>query len=833
VKLVTYDEVPPTGRALRLASGRFAEAWSKTQFRSIGGNAMESLLPLVRGYLDSAGFKILVQQPECLVADKLVFGQERDTWIVWTVPPDQEVSRYEATLRAGISALHPNYPDARAFVLASSRRGLSREFQQELSDQRIRLLVPVQFFDAAFKVEEAPRAASAIADIRSLEILEKRVAQPYTAQAPSGESVSGPDLLDTLFDELAKIERPTVRIVVGRAGIGKSFLSRALFARMYDDFLQAKAGLVAKPRPVPLLPEHIKGIYAIRTELLIENFLRTDVASPVGRETFEWLLVNGFTTWLLDGLDELYAGDPSFFEYLADLVTRKDSKAQIAIWCRDSLVTTSDTFTEFQDLCAGSTMLKIYRLSEWERSSKRQFAWLGLEGRRLSKLQDPDTNRVATFLREIEGSPTLRSLSGLPFYCELLLQQFSEGQLQTFGDDVAMLNHVVDRMIQREVDKGLLDLRLLLPNGLQDWLEQIAINYAEGRRYADIDRDEAMEYGRLVLRDGVDERTERHILLSLLQFPLFRAGTETGRIAFAHELIADALAARIYLRGLRERVGNIGVRLSRVDLEDPTILRFMAGGVSHAEEASVLEELQRASPQDRAFAVLLTLLMLARPERDLLKRARVGLEGRNLVGVRFQKRDLAGASFRHADLSHTEFRDCDLQGALFEGAFLHRTRFEGENRLQKAQFGDLTRVQSVFAGRRLLEDVARIREWVDASTGQPTLVTEPCPTALQVRHLFGKFVTPLGTAKRDDLKRDGLAAGKRYGGAAPTEACIEEAVAMGYMAGPDFRGRFRRAEGDKYAEMVKLVRDGSVSDGLGRLFARLCPRRACLHQLHG
>src|SRR5206468_992323 len=100
------------------------------------------------------------------------------------------------------------------------------------------------------------RAASAIADIRSLEILDKRVPQPYMAQGPSGESAPGPDLLDTLFDELAKTELPTIHVVVGRAGIGKSFLFRALFARAYDVFLQAKAGLVAKPRPIPLLPEH-------------------------------------------------------------------------------------------------------------------------------------------------------------------------------------------------------------------------------------------------------------------------------------------------------------------------------------------------------------------------------------------------------------------------------------------------------------------------------------------------------------------------------------------------------------------------------------------------
>lgn len=89
----------------------------------------------------------------------------------------------------------------------------------------------------------------------------------------------------------------------------------------------------------------------------------------------------------------------------------------------------------------------------------------------------------------------------------------------------------------------------------------------------------------------------------------------------------------------------------------------------------------------------------------------------------------------------------------------------------------------------------------------------------------------MGAPRRDDLKRDALLAGKRYGGAAPTETCIDEAASMRYLTGPHFRERFRRAEGDKYTEVVRLVRDGSVSDGLGRLIARLCPRRGCLHQL--
>jgi len=789
-----------------------------------------SLLPLVRGYLESAGCKILHQENECLVADKLLFGQDRDTWVVWTVPPEQETGKYESTLRASISATRPNYPDAKAYVIARSRGGFSREFQQTLSDDRIRLLVPIWFFDAAFKVEEAPKAASAIADIRSLDILQTRVPQPFKADPLDGESAEGVDLLDSLLDELTKDTKPTVRIVVGRAGIGKSILFRALFARLYDGFLRAKREQASGRRPIPLLPEHLKGAFGMRTELLVDNFLRTDVASPVPRETFEWLLANGFTTWLLDGLDELYAGDPYFFEYLSDLLTRKNSRAQITVCCRDSLLTTSDAFAEFQDLCAGSSALKIYRLLDWERPWKRRYAWIELE-RRAPKAGEQDTQQVGSFLSILDGSATLRLLSGLPFYCAVLLQQFREGNIQEFADDVAMLNYVIDQMLKREIDKGLLDLRLFVPNGIQDWLELIAVSYVEGSRYADIDRNEAMEYGRLVLREGVDQTTQNHILTSLLQFPLFCAGTESGRIKFSHDLIAEVLAARGYLQRLRQEPADVGHRLSRVDLDNPTLLRFIASKMTQKEEDAVIKALQGGALKQQAFAVMLTLLMLARPERDLLKRVGANFEGRDLSGVRFAKRDLGGLSFRGSDLSSALFQGCDLRGAQFEGAFCNRTHFEGGNSLEDAQFGDLSRLQSVFLGRKLLEERPQLREWVAKVTGHAPVLTEPCPTAMQMRHMFGKFITPLGEAKRDDLKRDALAGGRRYGGAASTEECIEGAVRHGYLAGPDLRDRFRRAEGDKYAELVRFVRDGAVGDGIGRMVAHLCRRRGCMHQL--
>ena len=428
-------------------------------------------------------------------------------------------------------------------------------------------------------------------------------------------------------------------------------------------------------RPIPLMPAYLKNIYAMRTELLVENFLKTDVASPVSRETFQWLLANGFASWLLDGLDELYAGDEHFFEYLADLLTQPGSKAQITVCCRDSLLTTSDAFSDFRALCGPSTALEIYHLKEWERPSKRIYAWIGLEGGR-PKAGEMDTPPVKSFMAAIDNSPSLRQISGLPFYCSLLVTQFKATGVLQFTDEVAMLNYIVDGIIKREVDAGLLDLQLFLPGGLEEWLEEMALAYIEEGRYSDIDRKQAIEYGQLVLRDGTDEETQENTLTSLLRFPLFRPGTEQNKIAFTHDLIAELLAARGYVRRLPKQAAEIGYRLSHNDLQEASVLRFVAARLGSAELKAVADQIQQGALEGRALAILLSLLMLARPERDLIRNIRRDFGAQDLTGIHFYKRDLSEVSFRNANLSSVTFQDCDLRGAGFEGAFFNRSRFE-------------------------------------------------------------------------------------------------------------------------------------------------------------
>ena len=794
---------------------------------------MENLRTLVRDYFVSAGFKILEDRSEHLIADKLSFGSERDTRLIWVAPSGKRPNDYEFKLQNSISSVRLNYPDAKAFVLASSREGFSRDLLHRLKLFRVKFLVTIWFFDAPFKAEEAPKTVSAIADLRSLAASQKRVHQPFsfdTGDKKVQQEKFSNDLFSQLRHELAKSENPTIRIIVGRAGIGKSFLFRTLFDRLYGDFLSAKKEQRTQPRPIPLLPEHLKATNVLRTEALIDNFLRTDVAVPIGGETFKWLVVNGFATWLLDGLDELYAGDPGFFEYLLDLITTPGSKAQVTIWCRDSVLTTSDAFSEFQDLCSGGDILKIYRLSEWERPYKRHFVWLKLKAR-LPKAEEQDPEDIHQLLTTLESNETLKSLSKLPFYCDLLVQHNQSGELQSFTDDVSLLNRIIDKMIHREVEKGLFDMNYFDTSGLDEWLEQIAVDYIEDQRYADIDSNQAIEYGQIVLRPDLDEQIRHHMITSLLQFPLFRSGEQTGRITFAHDLIAETLAARAYLKILRNQPGEIYNRFTRTDLEDPTLLRFIASRLDAETEKGLIEKvIIPRENQARGFAVALSLLFLARPERDLIKRIRVNLDDRNLVAVRFEGRDLSETSFQRSDLSHAIFIDCDLQNAHFEGAHLNRTKFENNN-LQNARFGNLSRVRSVLIGRKFEDESHKIHAWLADATGVQEIRTESCPTALQIMRLFGKYITPLGKPRRDDLNRRGLLAGKRFSGSASVEECLEGAVRYGYLDKPDFRGRYRRMEGDKYAEMINLVKRNSISDGIGRLIAELCPRRGCIHQI--
>ena len=133
---------------------------------------------------------------------------------------------------------------------------------------------------------------------------------------------------------------PPVHLVIAPAGFGKSHLFRSLYAQLYDDFMAAKSEERRALRPLPLLPDYLASASAPTLKALVQSFLTTEVARPLRLESFEWMLTHGFACFLLDGLDEVIARDPHFFEYVYELLTRPDvpRPPKILICVRDSLL---------------------------------------------------------------------------------------------------------------------------------------------------------------------------------------------------------------------------------------------------------------------------------------------------------------------------------------------------------------------------------------------------------------------------------------------------------------------------------------------------------------
>ena len=786
---------------------------------------MTELEKLANQFLKSEGFQELEHKNGCIIAQRIDFGGT-DVRIVQTVPAPR-VPNHRHLER--VVDIRSNYPDARATMLVQSRDGISRDYMTDLSIENVRLVVPVQFFDAPFKVETAPKTTSVINEIRAQAEKEVRIPQPFELD---GTDENGKDLLNTLLREIMDDEGPRIRFVVGQAGIGKSYLFRALFNRLYSDFVHAKRSQKLHARPIPLLPEHLKGASTTRIDQLIRRFLHDDIASPIQPDTFSWLLTNGFATWLLDGLDELYAGDATFFDDVFNLLGEIDSKAQIIIWCRDSLLTSSTAFAEFLDCCSDLNVVKVFKLTGWTRQQKRLFAWQRTKERK-PKPHEDDPIEVKTFLTTVASNPTLESLSAIPFYCGLIFERIRESRILSIRDDVELLNSVIDDIVLREKEKGLLNEADFEENGLEDWMEEIAVEYVNGKGYADT--AQAREFGELVLLSDLSDDRREDNLRSLLQFPLFSSSDEgTGRIAFAHELIAQALAARFYLKEInreRERT-TVFDRLTSIDFDHPVLLRFIASRCTPEMTEYLLNQLRGGGISNAAFGAVLFLILLVRPARDLVLQENLQFAGKNLAGIRFKNRKLAGQSFFECNLHRVSFENCDLRNASFEGALLNRTYFIDCD-LANAHFPNPNRIDSISFGGKEIHENKEIRKKISDETGMTMEIsTEPCPTALQVVQIFTKFVNRLGESRRRHFYRRVLLAGKRIEGAATKDSCVRELVRSGYLVvGTDDKQRYFRCEGDAYREVVVAVKDGTLSESLGSIVSKLCRREDCSHQV--
>lgn len=789
----------------------------------------------VQNYLRSAAYNLLNTEEGFLVADKGGVGGDRDTLLVWLpsqIYPGRTFSQFEPSFVEKIEKDIEGYPGARYIILVESLEGISRTFTEITSAQGVKIRVPVQFFDTPFRVEEAPDAASAIKPLRDTSLIRTRVPQPYQQGGPD-DSLHGPDLLTYIRAEIENASTPCVRFVVGGAGAGKSVLFETLFAIMYRDFIDKKNRRLPSKRPIPLIPDYLRSTYTIRTFALIESFLRTDVAVPVIPDTLEWMLTSSCCFWMFDGLDELYSGDPDFFEYILDLLTRPGSKAQIIVCARDSLLSSSDGFMQFLRSFSSDSesSVKVYRLKDWDLPAKRLFTWGKLMGRR-PRQDEPDARPVTDFLNTINQTPVAQSLSGLPYYCSLLLDRFQENLPIQVRSEFQLLDQVVSAIQEREIKKGVILLDAFEDSGLDELLETIAADFCVSN-YAGTSTDDIRVYSEMVLRPSLSSDEREKLITSIIQFPLFISGARSGVVSFKHELLAEFLFGKHILRTIEVDPTRAIAKLAhRPLMRDTLSFRLVIDRIMGRDHlrAKLLEQIYRASPADRLFRPLLQVWISSANGRIRMPEANF-LEGRDLSEIIFRNVDMTENSLRHSVLRDTSFENCVLENAKFEGAFLVGTRFDRqtETSLRGAKFGNIEHFEYIWAGNRLIEDRTAMKEWVLEYTGIVGTQYDPCPTCLQVRGIYGKFVHTDGMGRRYDLQLRALSKGRIYTNAASPSDCIHASINCGFLTGPDFRGRVRRATGDQYNEMVAFMKDWRVSTRLKEMLDKLCPIKNCLH----
>jgi hypothetical protein len=354
------------------------------------------------------------------------------------------------------------------------------------------------------------------------------------------------------------------------------------------------------------------------------------------------------------------------------------------------------------------------------------------------------------------------------------------------------------------------------------------------QEFKGLSKIEAEEYAKLVLRAELTTEEYNNAITTLIQFPLFAPGLEPGIITFKHELIGEYLAGRYFLRRLVKDPVLVARSLGkRTDFADSLIARYVASQLDQLQGGieAIVKTLKSGAIHGRAFANFFQLILLSSNNRDVVKANDINLEGRDLSHVQFVYKDLKGVSFRNCNLSNTIFRSCDLREALFEGALLSGTRFEhlSEKELAGARFGDLGQFEFIFWDRTSIDDFKSMIEWVRKTTGRIESIAEPCPTALQLRRLFLKYVYPDGTGRRDELSEAALIKGKRYQGAPSLEDCVKSCIRFGYLQALDWRKRIKRTPGDKYNDIVYFVKEWRVKTELRQLLNSLCPDAGCMH----
>ena len=601
---------------------------------------MSGLGAYIESFLAADGFRLAAGEPGYLLAERPRPGGGSDQRMVWYADPDAGLATDEARLLAAF-ARRPA-PAAgnghQAFFVTSTLAGLSTAFRHKANELGVGVRVPVQFFDTPYKIDgdeafgagRGAEARSVFADFvrDSRAMIAARVPQPFVALSSLGAArggfASGSDLLPALVAELAEPPAaPSITIIIGNAGAGKSCLFAALFDALNRHFAAEKRAQRLASRPILFLPAHIRNAQVKSVDGLLAAVAATDAASATGPQLMRWLNSNGLTTWMFDGLDEFFAGEADFAAAL-EASLAPESRARIVICVRDSLLTSSTALRTLIDRHIDGGGIRIYELARWDRRAQRMLAWQRYEKRMPADDATAEPPDVAAFLAARDRHPAIAELATLPYYCDLLLGLAAEKR-DAAVDEFDLIATAVDGLIDREAAKlevGELGFEWDVFSGADAFVEatDLVAEFGTGAFNAAPERARLIEALKTIGRDrlvelieglahrmrmfepypnegqglSVDELRqmasfyvdvglmpglEPRVLLALIQLAFFGPGAEKGHVRFAHEIIADFLAARYAVALIRAHPENadvLGQALGiRRDLDRSICFRYL------------------------------------------------------------------------------------------------------------------------------------------------------------------------------------------------------------------------------------------------------------------
>ena len=527
----------------------------------------------------------------------------------------------------------------------------------------------------------------------------------------------------------------------------------------------------------------------------------------MNREMFDWKLVHGLGTWMLDGLDEILERDAQFFDYLEDLMTMPgEASPSIVICVRDSLFT---THRGLQDFCEGDcrNSVTVYQLDGWQQTSKSAFA----------RIQLASKDAGEDFVRSLSQHSALDALASTPYYCELLVEEFAAAGLRSGSSEADILERALERIIDRERAKGL--LQDIPDHGIREFVESCAsINLLEGA----ILTEDVKVMAEVVISEWIDEEENLSRLATQMgQIPLFARGLD-GRLRFAQESLEHYLAARHLAQSLQSNFEN----LARRELPE-NVVRLMSYCIETESQDAVWRELMRVMHENSiAGRNALRIAIQISAGTEML--AGLQFSDLDLSGMRFGNHVLRSASFERVDLTNADFCGSELTGCSFVSCLMKGTRFDANKKmLSTIKFDDMRKFYSAHIGDSFVDDLSEFDEPVGRSQAGAGKVEPACSAARQLRHLFGKFVEETGRPRRKDLPRRAMLRGKQI--VSQREDILEEAIRSGYLVEIPSRERISRAQDDAYSEMRRFRMDLTMSPGIRALLNSTCKMTECAH----